>query len=111
MGHGINQKKPDGESGLNHKEKGFIFPDQAHIHAGALFDRALTTAEVTHLRIETLVAICELGILSLLNSDLLLKLPDLRKATLANPQAHLQNDDKNSHDSPQHLHLKSLIQL
>src|SRR5690554_2696998 len=89
---------------LNDRKESLIIANQPKVHPSPLFNSALLITKVTHLRIQTRIASGQFSILFPLLRNRLLQRPDLRKAALPNPQAHLQKENENNHESPEQLH-------
>src|SRR5690554_5155784 len=89
---------------INNKKESLTIANQPQAHPGSLSHRTLLITKVTHLRIQTRIACGQLSILFPLLRNRLLQRPDLRKTAFPNPQAHLQKENENNHESPEQLH-------
>ena len=78
------------KSVLDYEKKSLVFANKAKVHPGPLFHSTLLITKVPHLRIKPVITRRQPGILRPLLSNRILQRPNLRKATLPDPQANLQ---------------------
>jgi hypothetical protein len=99
--------KPE-KSVINNKKKGLSIANQPQVHSGPLFHRTLFAAQITNFGIKPFIPGGKFRVLGALLGNGLIQRPHLCKTAFPDPQANLQQENKDNHCGPEQLHADSV---